>query len=79
MWNYIFTLFRKGIHIMTDFILAVKKTLQNTSSPITIFPSTNYRRHAPQSAAQLMGDNWRKTGDSLGCAMKKVGAEIEKQ
>lgn len=77
MWKYIRVLIEKGVYVMTTFILSVKKTLQNNSSPFSISPPTDYRRHIPQSAEQLMRDNWRKTGDSLHYAMKKVGEEIE--
>jgi len=73
MWKYIF---RKGLRIMTTFILSFKKTMES-DSPFSISPSTNYRQHVPKNAEQLMKENWRRTGESLCCAMKKVGEEIE--
>lgn len=63
---------------MTALVLFIKKRLKSTS-PISIMPDTNYNRHAPESAEQLMRDNWRKTGKSLHAAMMQVGDEIERQ
>ena len=78
MWKYIFKSFGKGVRIMTTLILSIKKTLQSTSSPISIFPRTDYHRHAPKNVEQQMENNWRKTGSSLYSAIRKVGDEIEK-
>lgn len=64
---------------MTDFILSVKKSLQSASSPFSIFPETDYKRHVPQNAEQLMHNNWLKTGGSLQKAIDKVGENIEKR
>lgn len=79
MWKYIYDSLRKGVHIMTTLVISIKRTLQSTSTPISIKPNTNYHRHAPKSAEQLMRDNWRTTGNSLYNAIKKVGDEIEKR
>ncbi len=78
MWKYICKHYGKGVHIMTTLILSFKKTLLSTSSPISIFPCTDYHRHVPKSVEQQTKNNWCKTGDSLYSAIKKVGDEIEK-
>jgi len=75
MWKFI----KKGAIIMTTFIISIKNKLQKNSSNFSIFPSTDYSKHAPQSAKQLMHDNWQITGNSLDRAIKKVGSEIEKR
>lgn len=68
--------FERGRRIMTDFILAVKKSINNSSSPFSIYPETNYKRYVPKNAKELMKDNWINIGVSLKNAMKKVGEEI---
>lgn len=78
MWKYSLKNCGKEVHTMTALILSVKKTLQGTSSPISLSPSTDYHKHVPQSAEQLMGKNWAIAGKRLFNAMKKVGDEIEK-
>lgn len=77
MWKTLYIFIKKGVLIMNAFIVSVRKTLQCNSSSFSISPSTDYGRHVPQSAEQLMTDNWRKTGDSLYSAMYKVGEDIE--
>ena len=70
---------KRGLYIMSELIVAIKTKLENTSSSFSISPTTDYNRHVPKSATQLMRNNWRRTGNSLRRAMKKVGDEIEKR
>lgn len=76
MLKYIYKAIEKGVKKMTDIIFSLKKTLQSRHSPFSISPNTNYRKHVPESAKQLMRENWQKTGSSLCDAMNKVGEEI---
>ena len=69
---------KRGVGIVTAFIISIKKTFLNSSSPFSLYPTTDYQRHVPKSAEQLMHNNWLKTGDSLSKAMEKVGEEIGK-
>jgi hypothetical protein len=66
------------VGIITALISSVKKTLKSGSYPFSILPNTDYRRHVPQNAKQLMSNNWSNTGRSLRSAVDKVGKEIER-
>jgi hypothetical protein len=77
--NELILLIKKGMIFMTGLIVSVKNSVLKESSPFLLSPKTNYGKHVPKSAEQLMKDNWNKTGRHLKEAMKKVGDEIEKQ
>ena len=48
--------------LISSVIVVFKSVLNFLGSPseITIFPTTNYQRHVPKNAEQLMRDNWNR-------------------
>ncbi|WP_273483569.1 hypothetical protein [Desulforamulus ruminis] len=64
---------------MSNIILSAKRTWFNYYSPFSIFPDTDYTKHVPKNANELIERNWEKTGKALSDAMHKVGEEIENE
>ena len=62
---------------MTSLISDIKGSLSSPSSLFSINPKTDYKKHIPKNAEELMMKNWKKTGKTLFKSIKKVGNEIE--
>lgn len=72
MYNKVYKLIKKGGIYMTELIrITIKDMLCGT----LLLPKTDYQRHVPKSATELSESNWKKTGDSLRRAIKKVRDE----
>lgn len=72
-------LIRKGGKLMGNLIMEIKDYLLNTSLDFSIAPRTDYKKHIPKDAEQLMKKNWTKVGETLSDSIVKVGEEIEKE
>ena len=57
-----------------------KDTLASIPDVFTLIPDSDYSRYVPKGgAAQLMRENWERTGKQLRKAIEKVGREIDEQ
>lgn len=71
--------FKKGKIFMTDLVYNIKRAIEDNSSLFSLSPKTDYNKYVPESAEELMKENWKRTGDALKKAMDKVGDEIGKR
>ena len=78
MSKVICSYFKKVVLSMNSYIINFRKYLGDEND-ITIYPSTDYRRHVPKSAVQTMRDNWLKTGGLLYSSLFKVGSDIAEE
>lgn len=62
---------------MTEAVVRTFKRLfyDIPAASVDIWPATDYKRHAPHSAKELMKHNWQKTGRSLQKAIDKMRDE----
>lgn len=60
---------------MTDLAYAIKKVMTDNSSLFSLSPKNDYYKHVPESAEELMRENWQRTGNVLKKAMDKVGGK----
>lgn len=70
---------KKGRIFMTQLVHTVKKAMTDNTSLFSLLPNTDYNKHVPESAEELMKQNWQRTGKTLSNAIHKVGEELEQR
>jgi hypothetical protein len=73
--KYLQKIFEGGVKLTTMICNSVKEVVRLIPITPDLWPNTNYQKHVPKSARQLMKSNWQNTGKNLRNAIEKVGKE----